>query len=174
MHGQRTLCGRSAKIWGKLTFANPDIRILEAPLLGTGAGRLDTLVAGEALYRGFRETSVADSRLYIFVFDAERITALERIVSEIQSSSGHEESVASPRIFISHSSVDVETARILVDLLEKSLHLNDSDIRCTSLPGYGLPAGATASMHLREEIQNAELVLGIIDSGQCSVGVRAL
>lgn len=68
---------------GELTQKNPDIRLIETPLLGTGAGGLKTEVAGKALYQGFKSTAHLDSTLYIFVFDRERQTALQTLFSDL-------------------------------------------------------------------------------------------
>lgn len=67
---------------GMLTTANPQIRLIESPLLGTGAGGLNTDTAGLALYRGFMATSGPESMLYVFVFDQERLTKLLGITTK--------------------------------------------------------------------------------------------
>jgi hypothetical protein len=72
---------------GMLTTANPQIRLIESPLLGTGAGGLNTETAGRALYRGFMATSAPESMLYVFVFDQERLTKLHDITTERQRTS---------------------------------------------------------------------------------------
>lgn len=46
------------------------------------------------------------------------------------------------KLFISHSSADESLASALVDLLLSSILLEDSDIRCTSVPGHKLPVGS--------------------------------
>ena len=68
----------------------------------------------------------------------------------------------SMRIFISHSNKDVNFAKLLIDLLLKSLHLRSEDIRCTSVDGFRLQAGAPIIERLRSEIHDAELLIAII------------
>lgn len=67
---------------GALTTAYPEIRLIESPLLGTGAGGLNAETAGQALYRGFMTTAGLESILYVFVFDQERLTKLEGITTK--------------------------------------------------------------------------------------------
>jgi hypothetical protein len=65
-------------------------------------------------------------------------------------------------IFISHASKD----RVLVDLfvkaLEASMVIPEGGIRCTTLPGYRLRAGAHTSTALRAEIAEARILIGIL------------
>lgn len=66
-------------------------------------------------------------------------------------------------IFISHSAKDAGLAKSLVHLIERGVHFkSDSEIRCTSLPGYSLPMGAHTSSTLRSEISRAKCILGLI------------
>ena len=74
----------------------------------------------------------------------------------------HARSSTSLSIFISHSSNDVEIAALLVELLRKALHLSSEDIRCTSVDGYRMQAGATINERLRAEVHDAELLIGLI------------
>jgi hypothetical protein len=69
---------------GQLTHANPLLRQIEAPLLGTGAGGLKTEVAGKSLYNGFLASSISDATLYIFVFDSERQIQLTNLIKELE------------------------------------------------------------------------------------------
>ena len=66
------------------------------------------------------------------------------------------------RVFISHSSQDFEVASLLVDLFQRALGLSSEDIRCTSVDGYGMPAGVTVDERLRDEVHEAELLIGVI------------
>jgi hypothetical protein len=63
-----------------LSETNRNIRVIEAPLLGTGWGNLGTRPAGRALIGGFSKTGNRDARLYIFVVDTERKQVLDRIL----------------------------------------------------------------------------------------------
>ncbi|MGA7744618.1 MAG: toll/interleukin-1 receptor domain-containing protein [Polyangia bacterium] len=66
------------------------------------------------------------------------------------------------RIFISHSSADVQVASALIDLLRSALNLPSSDIRCTSVDGFGLEGGANTEESLRREVRDSELFIGVI------------
>ena len=66
------------------------------------------------------------------------------------------------RVFISHSSEDAELAKPLIDLLRKALHLQSDDIRCTSVDGYRMQAGASIDDRLRAEVHDAELLVCLV------------
>ncbi len=66
------------------------------------------------------------------------------------------------RVFISHSDDDVEIAKPLITLLRSALNLRSNDIRCSSVDGYRLPAGASSDEVLRREVHDAELLVGLI------------
>ena len=66
------------------------------------------------------------------------------------------------KIFISHSSKDIQAAKELVALLEKGIKIQSENIRCTSVPGYKLKAGAKIEQQLKHEVREAELVLGLV------------
>lgn len=66
------------------------------------------------------------------------------------------------RVFISHSSKDRDFVRALMNLLRSALNLPAEQIRCTSVDGYRLPAGASASEHLRREVHDAQAFIGVI------------
>ena len=72
------------------------------------------------------------------------------------------EAISTMKIFISHSSNDVELAKLLIDLLRKSLNLRSTDIRCSSVDGYRLPGGISTDQMLRSEVHDAELVIGLV------------
>jgi len=76
-----------------------------------------------------------------------------------------EEQPASHRglsIFISHSSKDAELALALIDLLTAGLGLVADQIRCSSVDGYRLPVGVNTESKLREEVNAAKVVVGLI------------
>ena len=68
------------------------------------------------------------------------------------------------KVFISHSSKDQAFVRLLIDLLRGALNLPAEQIRCTSIDGYRLPAGASATEHLRREIHEAQAFIGVISA----------
>jgi hypothetical protein len=69
------------------------------------------------------------------------------------------------RLFISHSSADVELAARLVDMLRAALNLPSATIRCTSVDGYRLPGGADTNEQLRREVHDADAFVGIVSAG---------
>ncbi len=77
--------GIAAKL-GQLTQSASEIRFIETPLLGTGAGGLKTEVAGQALHQGFKSTARRDSTLSIFVSDKDRHSKLQALLSSFEVS----------------------------------------------------------------------------------------
>jgi hypothetical protein len=65
-------------------------------------------------------------------------------------------------VFISHSSKDAEIARALIDLLRASLGLRADQIRCSSVDGYRLPVGINTEDQLRDEVNAAKAVIGLV------------
>jgi hypothetical protein len=66
------------------------------------------------------------------------------------------------RLFISHSSHDVELTTLVAQLLSTALGLRASSIRCTSVDGYRLPGGADTDTQLRQEALAADAFVGIV------------
>ena len=64
-------------------------------------------------------------------------------------------------VFISHSGRDEEMAAALARLLEQALRLPRSAIRCTSVPGYKLPAGVELHDILRADVAGAPAFIGL-------------
>jgi len=67
-------------------------------------------------------------------------------------------------IFISHSSLDSEIAKSLIELIRSALNIPANKIRCTSVAGYKLPIGAETDDQLRKEIFDSKVFIGIISS----------
>lgn len=72
------------------------------------------------------------------------------------------------RVFISHSSKDKELASRVVELLRSALNLRSDDIRYTSEAGYGLPAGANIEQGLRQDVRDAEVLIGLLTPNSLS------
>lgn len=67
-----------------------------------------------------------------------------------------------PKVFISHSSSDADVAELVIGLLRSALNLAADDIRCTSLDGYRLPAGADVDDQLRDELLAMPVFIGLL------------
>jgi hypothetical protein len=67
-------------------------------------------------------------------------------------------------IFVSHSARDADIVQLLVVLLRSALNLPAATIRCTSVDGYRLPAGADTNAQLRQEVNNCNVLLGVISA----------
>lgn len=66
------------------------------------------------------------------------------------------------KIFISHSAHDASIAASLAELFRTAMRLSKSDIRCTSVDGYRLPAGANTDEQLRREVLEAPVLVGLM------------
>ena len=71
-------------------------------------------------------------------------------------------------VFISHSSKDADLALALIDLLKGALGLTADKIRCSSVDGYRLPVGINTEGKLREEVNAAKIVVGLITPNSLS------
>jgi hypothetical protein len=65
-------------------------------------------------------------------------------------------------VLISHSSRDAKLAEAMVDLLRSGIGLLPEHIRCSSVDGYRLPAGAHAETQLRQEVNATRVLIGLI------------
>jgi hypothetical protein len=93
----------------------------------------------------------------------------ERVQSTIAPTSGAKKLRMTPeatdrglRVFISHSSKDTELALALIDLLKAGLGLVADQIRCSSVDGSRLPVGVNTQGKLRQEVNAATVVVGLI------------
>ncbi|MBE0649919.1 MAG: toll/interleukin-1 receptor domain-containing protein [Bacteroidales bacterium] len=66
------------------------------------------------------------------------------------------------KIFISHSGHDEQLAKLITDLLIGALEIQEHQIRCSSVPGFKLPAGSHTSTQLRMELQTCTVILGLL------------
>jgi hypothetical protein len=71
-------------------------------------------------------------------------------------------------VFISHSSKDADLALALIELLKAGLGLLSNQIRCSSVDGYRLPVGVNSEATLREEVNEAKAVIGLITPSSLS------
>lgn len=71
-------------------------------------------------------------------------------------------------VFVSHSSRDAALAEELINLLRTALGLVASEIRCSSVDGYRLPIGVNTEGTLREEVNAATVMIGLITPSSLS------
>lgn len=71
-------------------------------------------------------------------------------------------------ILISHSSKDVSLATEVTEFLRLGLALRPEQIRCSSVDGYRLPAGVHTEAQLREEVNSADVLIGLITPSSLS------
>lgn len=88
---------------------------------------------------------------------------LERLKSEERSDADNM-IISQIRLFISHSTADRDLVEGLVEMLRAALSLPASQIRCTSVDGYRLPAGADTAERLRLEVHEAAAFVGVISA----------
>lgn len=94
---------------------------------------------------------------------ADRITDMERLLTGNGSSIGTRPTTHSGlMVFICHSSKDAELALALIDLLKAGLALTADQIRCSCVDGYRLPVGVNTEGKLREEVNAAKVMVGLI------------
>jgi TIR domain len=74
----------------------------------------------------------------------------------------------SVKVFLSHSTTDEPMASALVDCLLSSMVLEDSELRCTSVPGHKLPVGSDFAATLLEDIGDSSVVIGLITKSALS------
>lgn len=65
-------------------------------------------------------------------------------------------------IFISHGSADSAVAECLIRLIRSAFSLRQEEIRCTSVDGYRLEAGAPTDERLKQEVRGSRAFIGII------------
>jgi hypothetical protein len=71
-------------------------------------------------------------------------------------------------VLISHSSIDSALAAALINLLRSGLGLLASQIRCSSVDGYRLPAGVNTDAQLRDEIKRVKVLIGLLTPNSLS------
>jgi len=89
-----------------------------------------------------------------------------RLVQEIRSSGfdvpNDQPTEEAMKVFVSHSSAAKQIAEAFVGFLRAALPLTAKDIRCTSVEGYKLPAGANSDEQLRQEVFEAQAFLALL------------
>ncbi|MEZ4912171.1 MAG: toll/interleukin-1 receptor domain-containing protein [Saprospiraceae bacterium] len=73
-----------------------------------------------------------------------------------------EQNESSLDIFISHSSKDIEVVEQFIELLIKAFKIDESKIRCTSVPRFKLPSGSNVDNTIKNEISASKAFIGFI------------
>lgn len=84
------------------------------------------------------------------------------IIQEIRKETVTEPKKPKILVLISHSSKDVNLATALIELLRAGLGLLATQIRCSSVDGYRLPAGVNTDGQLRKEVADAGVLVGLL------------
>lgn len=92
------------------------------------------------------------------------VLEVERQLKSTESGTRSTESSSNQNIliFISHSGKDENLALALINLLREGLNVPSSQIRCSSIDGYRLPAGVRTDTQLRLEVHSAKAFIGLI------------
>lgn len=93
---------------------------------------------------------------------AYRLEGLHGLVTPVLSQS--EVSSVPPKVFLSHSSVDLAVAEAFVDLVVGTIAIHDDDVRCTSVSGNRLKTGAPVLESVRSDLNGCEVVVALISS----------
>ena len=99
---------------GQYVSSRPEIRTVEAPLLGTGAGQLEPTEAGTALRNGFLSGCTDDTTLLIYSFHS----SVARALTEAAQTSRSRKDMS--HIFLSYSREDFDFAENLAVRLEQA------------------------------------------------------
>jgi hypothetical protein len=71
-------------------------------------------------------------------------------------------------VLVSHSSKDKALAESLIELLKSGLGLVATQIRCSSVDGYRLPAGVNTDDQLRREVKSVGVLIGLLTHNSVS------
>jgi hypothetical protein len=134
---------------GKFTATEPSVRAVSAPLLGTGAGRLDGERVVESLRTGFLETASPNATLTISVLDRK---IYDRFLNQPHPKVAAQKPL---RVFISYTATDVQHTA-WVESLGAYLRSNGLEAR---LDRWHLKRGMDLPQWMTNELQLAERVL---------------
>jgi hypothetical protein len=65
----------------------------------------------------------------------------------------------SKSVFISHAVKDAELAKEIVELIEEGMGVPESEIFCSSLPGYGIPSGQNFVTYIKDQMIEPKVVV---------------
>ena len=79
-----------------------------------------------------------------------------------EASMSKKERTTETRLFISHAYADEPLARALTELVDGTLTVSKTWMRCTSVVGFKLEPGADGPDELRANLEDAEVVIGLL------------
>jgi hypothetical protein len=139
---------------GEFTAANSSVKYVAAPLLGAGAGGLQSELVAAALREGFGATAAPDASLVIHVLHQEVYDRLKGNRRIIQGQ------VKEPvRVFISHTSKTPEATDWVKSL---ALYLIEQGIQAR-LDGFHLRRGMDLQQWMINELSMARKVIVVCD-----------
>lgn len=65
----------------------------------------------------------------------------------------------SKSVFISHAVKDTKIAAEIVDLIEQGIGVPETEIFCSSVPGYGIPTGMTFVTYMKDQLLEPKVVI---------------
>lgn len=139
---------------GEFTAKNSSVKYVAAPLLGAGAGGIQSELVAAALREGFGETAAADASLVIHVLHQEVYDRLKGNRRIIQGKA--KEPV---RVFISHTSKTDEATEWVKSL---ALYLIEQGIQAR-LDGFHLRRGMDLHQWMCNELAMARKVVVVCD-----------
>jgi hypothetical protein len=74
------------------------------------------------------------------------------------------------KVFVSHASADRELAKAFVKLLMTKVRLENSEVRCTSLPGFRHGTGSHTSNTLRDDLGGSKVLIGLLTPSSLNSG----
>lgn len=144
---------------GTATSERPTIRLVSAPLLGAGAGKLPSEQVVEALSTGFKSTAHRDARLVVHILHKAVFDRLSRSADAERLRSQHDAAVKPLRVFISYSHSSPEH-ELWVEQLGTFLRSSGMDAR---LDIWHLRRGMDLPQFMTNELALADRVVLVSD-----------
>ncbi|MEO1060514.1 MAG: TIR domain-containing protein [Actinomycetota bacterium] len=140
---------------GVATMERTSVRVIAAPLLGTGAGGLDAEVVVRQLRAGFESTSEPTATLQLFVLPGQR-DLFEQLRSQLERGQAPKRS---PRVFVSYTGTSPEHRGWVADL---ATFLQSSGVY-TRFDQWDLEPGMNVAQWMTNELTLADRVVMICD-----------
>lgn len=150
------ICAELIGLEGRITMHSPEYIDFEQKLK-TFANRYDLL--GTVQWKTIEDYFLVKSNQFLANEEVRRI--IQCLVELKQLKVSHRNRF--DRIFISHSSEDIDYVKPFVELLE-SLGLNKQTMFCSSVNGYGIPIGHNIYDYLKTEFTDKNILVLMIMS----------